>query len=186
MPSADLWELFCDYLYFCNKVYNFQIHNFVLMGNHFHLMLTTPEGNLSQGMLYLEREISKRLNESSGRMNQNFGGRYFRCLIPNYHYYMHCYKYVYRNPVEARLCQKVEEYPFSTLNGLLGFQRLIIPIVADELIFNQTTEQHLQWMNSTPSTSSRKAVELALRRREFQFVADPKTRQKNPLEINIY
>lgn len=136
-----VWDVMSDYLFLCHYLFKLNIHSFVLMPNHFHLLVTAPEGNLSQFLLYFMRETSREITRLSGRINQTYGTRNHKCLIKNYRYYMNCYKYVYQNPIRANLSSTVEAYPYSTLAGLLGLTCLTIPVAEDQLLFNPIPEE---------------------------------------------
>jgi putative transposase len=97
MPEA--WELFSDYLYFINKNFGIRIHSFVLMPNHFHMIARDPELNLSSAMNYFMRETSKLMASESRTINRVWGAPFHSSLIDSPLYYLHAYKYVYRNPV---------------------------------------------------------------------------------------
>lgn len=102
------------------KVY---IHAFVLMDNHYHLLLSThPNYDLGVVMHRLQRSISRKVNSESGRINHVFGGAYKASLIQTPEYYYNVYKYLYRNPIEAGLCETVNDYKYST------FTTDVIPI----------------------------------------------------------
>lgn len=187
LPMPQVWDIFSEQLWFAKYAFNIKIHAFVLMGNHFHLIISTPEANLSYSMAYLLREVSRELSRYSGRINRSFADRFHRSIIKSYHHYQTVYKYVYRNPVEAKLCDYVEDYPFSTLNGLLGFQHLLIPIENDTQLFaSNDINECLDWLNFAPLKENREAVRLALKKAEFKL---PKQRKKNlphPLESLHY
>ncbi len=119
-------------LYFVSHAFNLRVHAFVLMNNHFHLIVRTPDGNLSDAMRYFMRETSREITFVSGRINQTYGSRFHRSLLHSPLYYLHAYKYLYRNPVEAGLCELVEEYKFSSLQGLLGETWLDVPVREDD------------------------------------------------------
>ena len=136
LPMGRTWGIFENYLYLSKIGFNLKIHAFVLMNNHFHLIVSAPDGNLSQALGYLIREVSKEIGRVTKTRNHQFGGRSFKCAISSYHYYMHAYKYIYRNPVSAGICTRVEGYEFSTLHSLIGQSRLVIPVEEDALLFN--------------------------------------------------
>ncbi len=117
LPLDELWDLFMSIFAILKEDYGCNLLQFVLMSNHFHLMIHTPNNNLSAAMLYLHREVAKRANAKSQRMNHFFGGRYRPCLIDTEHYFWNCVKYVLRNPVEAGICSRVEEYCYSTFKN---------------------------------------------------------------------
>lgn len=68
-------------------------------------------------------------------------------------YYKHAYKYVYRNPVEAGMCARVEDYEFSTLCGLLGATNFGVPVIDNMgLIFGP--KKMLDWLNTAETQPS--------------------------------
>lgn len=173
-----------DYLFALNHFYGIEILTFLLMPNHFHMIALQSQGNLSEGMQFFMKETSRWITKEAGRINQCYGGRFHRSLISYDHYYLLAYKYVYRNPVAAGLCRKVEEYPYSTLSGLLGLRRLIIPVAEDETL-NSDVEGTVHWLNQSPKPEHIKAVKSALRRSEFKLPLDPRTKKKNELELAL-
>ena len=101
MPLHEVWTIMSDQLYFLHHAFEFEILSFVLMSNHFHLMVRTPKANLADGMAYFMRETSRSIIKDSERINQTYGSRYGRCLIHSNHHLMNAYKYIYHNPVKA-------------------------------------------------------------------------------------
>jgi hypothetical protein len=147
------------------------------MNNHFHLIVSTPQGNLDEIMNYFMRETSRYISAECGRINQIYGGPYYWSLIKSHHYYLHAYKYVYRNPVEAGLSSRVEEYKFSTLSGLLGQNHLTIPMIEDEGL-SDNFDSHIEWLNVPyPNQEIKSVVKKALNKKIFHF---PKDRDRHP------
>ncbi|MEK6627995.1 MAG: hypothetical protein AABY53_05165, partial [Bdellovibrionota bacterium] len=66
--------------------------------------------------------------------------------ILNYSHYLNTYKYIYRNPVEAGLCKKPEDYPYSSLYYLLGRGTLHCQVI-DHLNLIQNPLHILKWLN---------------------------------------
>ncbi|WP_413569442.1 transposase [Bdellovibrio sp. HCB117] len=180
-----IWEVMSRNLYFLNGAFNLRIHSFVLMSNHFHMIVRTPDANLSEAMRYFMRETSREISFNSFRINQTYGSRFHRTLIDNPLYYLHAYKYVYRNPVAAGLCNKVEEYPYSSLQGLLGNRWMDVPVSEDENwgFFSSRTET-LKWLNTTPDPQCMEEVRVALRKPTFKLSPQnkrPSILEKHPL-----
>lgn len=180
LPMPEVWDTMKDQLHFLASAFDFKIYAFVLMTNHFHLIASAPKGNLSEGMAFFLRETSRALVKSSHRINQTWGGRFFRCALTTNHYYYNCYKYVYRNPVASGLADKVEEYPYSTLHGLLGGEQMIVPMAEDLTLFSDLLGT-LDWLNREPDLDHWKAFETALTRPTLRF---PNAR-KHFLESNL-
>lgn len=140
--------------------------SFVLMSNHFHMIIQFPENNMSEAMNYFMRETSRVLSRSAGRINQTYGSRYFKSIITKTQHWEHVYKYVYRNPVEAKISGKVEDYPYSTLSIRLGKRTGVIPLVADPLL-EKSAENTLAWLNTAPKKKDHEEIRKGLRRPKF-------------------
>lgn len=183
IPLAEVWDLFGIYLHFVSHAYDIRIRAFILMDNHFHLIVTCDSINLPLAMNYLMRECSKEINRLCGRINQVWGRPYHSSVIRGSVHYQNVYKYLYRNSVEAGLCLRAEEYPYSTLRGLLGLSHLLIP-VQDEMLFNDI-EKQLEWLNFKPSDENyRSVIRTALRSREFKL-GKVKTEVSHPYDTSV-
>lgn len=184
LPMDQVWQIFMNYLWFVSMTYKVRIHAFVLMDNHFHLLLRTPEANIDEAMNYLLREVSKTIGIEANRQNQIFGGPYHWTVIKNSIYYHHAYKYIYRNPVHAGICWKVEDYPYSTLRGLLGRDQVLFP-VADNMCLISDPYRQLEWLNRDFESDDKIAIKKALKHREFMFPKHPTTGRQHPLETKV-
>jgi putative transposase len=180
----QVWEIMSQQLYFIRIAYEVDILAFVLMSNHFHMLIRTPHANLSLAMARFMRETSRGITKAAHRINQTWGNRHFRCIIESNHYYLHSYKYIYRNPVTAGMCDRVEDYPFSTLSGLLGAQRLLIPVAEDLTLFSDV-EGTLQWLNRKPEEKHWETVRRALRKERFKLPKEANTNKAHGLEVDM-
>ena len=168
VPLPIVWEILSDYLHFVSRSYDIQIHLFVLMANHFHLMASSPTGSLSQAMQYFMAQTSRALAKEANRINHIWGARFYRCEIQTHHHFLNAYKYNYRNPVSVGIVDRPEDYRFSSLHGLLGKSPLTIPLVEDATLFSDV-EGTLIWLNSRPADKNWDAVRKGLRRRVFEL-----------------
>lgn len=179
MPIPDVWDIMSEQLHFAVNAFDLKIHLFVLMSNHFHMIGSARPDVLSSAMQFMLTQTSRLINKSTNRINHTWRSRYFRRKIGCSLYYRHAYKYFYRNPVEAGLCVRVEDYPYSTLHGLLGRSHLLIPMTKDDLLFDDV-EGCLRWLNTRPEEDHIEAVARALRRSEFKL--PKKSLRPHPLE----
>jgi len=176
-----------DNLHFLTFAFDVKIHSFVLMSNHFHLLISTPKANLSEAMNYFMRETSKEINRISGHKNQIFGGRYSRTSITSQFYFGHAYKYVYRNPVTAGIVDKCEKYPFSTLHGLLGQSRICVPTIEDTFLYgNGRVEEVLMWLNTAPTQINYEIFKMSLKRKTMKFPVNKWNHLQHSLEHRIF
>lgn len=181
IPMDDVWAVMSEQLHFLRHAFDFRVHAFVLMSNHYHLIGRVPQGNLSEAMRWFMLETSRNLLRAGNRINQSYGGRYFRSLLRTHHYYLHAYKYVYSNPIRAGICRSAEEYPYSTLRGLLGLDHCLVPVESDDTLFSDT-EGTLRWINQDAPAEDWQSVRNALRKPEFRLRLTDKKR--NHLEDN--
>lgn len=175
MPSV--WHIFSSYLAFINRHYSVQIHDFVLMNNHFHLLARFPENNIAEAMLYFMRESSRAISRDSRRINQSFGGRHHKCRVASHHHLLNVSKYIYQNPLRAKIVDTVEEYKYSTLRAKLGLDSTLIPLCEDLLLSDlDHRERHLRWLNQPASIANIEFMRRALRRGEFTLPVDRTTK----------
>jgi len=97
--------------------YGWRLHAFVLMDNHEHLFVETPEPNLSAGMQYLNGSYTGYFNRRIGRAGHLFQGRFKAHLIDEQGYFQAVSRYIHLNPVRASLVKRPDEYLWSSCPG---------------------------------------------------------------------
>lgn len=101
--------------------YNFLCHAYCLMGNHYHLILETPEGNLSKVMRHLNGVYTQLFNYKHGKVGHLYQGRYKGILIERGEHLLEACRYVVLNPVRAGLCSTPDAWPWSSYKATAGF-----------------------------------------------------------------
>ncbi len=175
------WKTLTSELYLQTVLHGIQVHAFVLMPNHIHLLLTTPRISISKVMQNILSSSTRIIHTQSRRSGHLFGGRYFWSLIQDPLYFAHALKYVYRNPVKAGLCDFVENYQFSTFPGLVGGMHLPIAIHSgpnniDRLVPNSYNELEL-WLNQPHRAEEAAAIQRALTKKKFKLPVNRNTRK---------
>lgn len=111
------------FLFLCGELHRrFRIvfHTYCLMPNHYHLLVETPQANLSRGMRHLDGVYTQSFNRGYQRVGPLFQGRYKAILVEKENYALVLSRYIHLNPVKAGLCQVPEQYPFSSYRSFLG------------------------------------------------------------------
>ncbi|OQW50566.1 MAG: hypothetical protein A4S09_01885 [Proteobacteria bacterium SG_bin7] len=139
------------------------------MNNHFHLLVQAPGDNLSEAMQSFMGSTSRDIQRLTGRINQIWFQRFSRTRLGSCWYVLNCYKYIYRRPVRAGLVDRVEEYCFSTLPGLIGKRHLFIPVECDTILFSSCIEKILFWLNTPSQKEAEESIEHALQFRDFKL-----------------
>ena len=101
-------------------VFRWQVHAWVLMGNHFHLVVETPEPTLARGMRQLNGIYTQRFNARHERVGHLFQGRYRAVLVEREPHLLELSRYVVLNPVRAGLVAHAAEWPWSSYRAAVG------------------------------------------------------------------
>jgi REP element-mobilizing transposase RayT len=94
--------------------FDLEIFAYVLMTNHYHLLLRTRQANLSNAMQWFGTAYTRRYNNRHGRTGHLFQGRFKSILVENDAYLMRLSFYIHRNPLRAGLVQRLADYPWSS------------------------------------------------------------------------
>jgi REP element-mobilizing transposase RayT len=95
-------------------------HAYCLMPNHYHLLVETPEANLSRGMRQINGVYTQRFNRANHRVGHILQGRFGAVLVERDTHLLELARYVVLNPVRAGLAARAEDYRWSSLPAELG------------------------------------------------------------------
>ena len=123
-----------DWLRRTVETYGWRLHAFVLMRNHDHLFVETPEPNLSAGMQYLNGSYTSYFNRRHRRCGHLFQGRFKGHLIDRDGYFFEVSRYLHLNPLRANLTARPEEYPWSSYRGYQRASRALPWITYDRVL----------------------------------------------------
>lgn len=99
---------------------NFVIHSFCQMGNHYHLLLETVEGNLARGMRMLNGSYTQYFNRRHKLVGHLFQGRYKAILVQKETYLLELSRYIVLNPLRANLVKTLDEWEWSSYHYAAG------------------------------------------------------------------
>ncbi|MBI5099141.1 MAG: transposase [Nitrospirae bacterium] len=108
------YERFLYYISEAQKKFGIKIICYVLMSNHYHLVIETPEANLSKAMHYINGSYTTYINVKRKRSGHLFQGRYKAIIVDRDNYLLELSRYVHLNPVRAKMVQNPEEYFYSS------------------------------------------------------------------------
>jgi REP element-mobilizing transposase RayT len=131
--------MFLDILADVTAKYNWLCHAYCLMNNHYHLLIETPEGNLSRGMRQLNGIYTQRFNKRHGRVGHLFQGRYKAILVDKEGYLLEVARYIVLNPVRAGIVDKPGKWEWSSFRAT-GFNKRPHSCLTVQWILNQFSE----------------------------------------------
>lgn len=100
--------------------FNWLVHAYCLMDNHYHLLIETPEANLSKGMRQLNGVYTQTSNRNNNRFGHVFQGRFKGILVEKETYLLELARYIVLNPVRARMVRHAKEWPWSSFGSTAG------------------------------------------------------------------
>ncbi|MDO9535969.1 MAG: transposase [Bacillota bacterium] len=105
---------FLDELKSLKKVYNYHLLGYVLLSNHYHLIIQTLDEPLQKIMHRLNSTFARYYNFFQEHSGHVFQGRYKAILVLDERYLFALLRYIHQNPVRAGICDSVDQYPWSS------------------------------------------------------------------------
>jgi len=144
------------------KRFSIVIYGYVLMGNHYHLLIETHKGNITKVMHYLNTVYTGYFNRKYHRVGHLFQGRYQGLLIEKDRYLLSVSRYIHLNPVRALMVKRPEEFNWSSYLQYIG------------------KREREKWLNCNWILRRYSKDELKARRSYQAFVEEGLTLKKNP------
>ena len=117
------YSRFIDLLIEISEIWNANIAANCLMSNHYHVLLQTPDGNISRCMRHLNGLYTQRYNRIHGFDGQLFRGRYKSILVSNDSHLLQLVRYIHKNPVKAGMVKEMPDYEWSSYKGYLSYAK---------------------------------------------------------------
>jgi putative transposase len=105
---------FLNLLASAQERFNLKIFAFCLMSNHYHLMLCTPDANLSRAMQWLDTTYSVRIQRRNRLTGHLFQGRFKAALVEDDYHWQRLSYYIHLNPVRAKMVENLSQYEWSS------------------------------------------------------------------------
>ena len=124
--GQDLFVDKADYLQFIGllqettDLFNVKVAAYCMMPTHYHLLLQTPDANLSRCMRHLNGVYTQKYNISHSCDGTLFRGRYKSILVDADTYLLQLVRYIHRNPLKAGLVKRLDQYVWSSHRGYLS------------------------------------------------------------------
>jgi REP element-mobilizing transposase RayT len=117
--EAD-YRKFLECIAEAKKKFGILLHCYALMSNHYHLIIETPEANLSKTMHHISSAYTSYINRKRKRSGHLFQGRYKALVVSKDNYLFELSRYIHLNPVRAGIVQRPEEYPYGSYKAYIN------------------------------------------------------------------
>lgn len=95
-------------------LYKLEVHCYSLMSNHYHLLVRTPEGNLSRIMRHINGVYTQKINKKHNYEGSIFKGRYKSILVSEKEYLLELIRYIHKNPLKAGIVKKLGDHQWTS------------------------------------------------------------------------
>jgi len=121
-PDGAYYKEYLKCLDESHKRFGIEIHAYCLMGNHYHLLIKTPQGNLSRAMRHIDGVYTQRHNRRKKTDGSLFRGRYKAIVVDASSYLIQVSRYIHRNPLELQtpLVKNLVDYPWSSYGAYIN------------------------------------------------------------------
>ncbi len=127
-------ELFLNTLAQVTQRFHWLCHAYCLMDNHYHLVIETPDGNLSKGMHQLNGIYTQSFNRRHHRVGHLFQGRFKGILVQKDSHFLEVCRYVVLNPVRAKTVKHPREWTWSSYRATAGQASKLSWLTVDEIL----------------------------------------------------
>jgi len=134
----DDFKKFLEIMYIAKERYDFIVHAFCLMHNHYHLLLETKHENLSLIMRQINSTYAQYFNKTYQRVGPLWQGRFKNWYIYNESYLYILLRYIEQNPIQANIIQDIGEYKYTSSWAILNDHNLELiesSILLDKEVF---------------------------------------------------
>lgn len=116
------YQAFLDTLAEAHERFHCIIHAYCLMGNHYHLLLETPNANLGRIMRHINGVYTQRHNRLKNTDGALFRGRYKAILVDKDEYLLQLTRYIHRNPIDVKqpIVRNLDDYPWSSYSAYIA------------------------------------------------------------------
>ena len=112
--SEAYYEAFLKTVEEAHQRFGVKILCYCLMGNHYHLLLKTPDANLGRVMRHINGVYTQRYNRLKKTDGPLFRGRYKAICVEQDSYQLQLSRYIHRNPIEAGIVSELDNYAWSS------------------------------------------------------------------------
>lgn len=118
--NTDDYGRFIALLQEAGEMFTLRVSAFCLMPNHYHILLQTPQANLSRAMRHINGVYTQRFNRARKIDGQVFRGRYKSVLVQEDSHLLELLRYIHKNPLQGELCSNMENYLWSSHHAYIS------------------------------------------------------------------
>lgn len=147
------YDFFLELLLKLTKDYNVIIHTYVLMTNHYHILLETKQNNLSKAIQFLNDKYAKYYNKKYKRVGHLWQGRYKSYALYDDAHFWIVAKYIERNPIKANMVNDINQYNYQSFFEWKNRSKHY-KLLNDSKIFDMTLLEYEEYISTESETDA--------------------------------
>jgi REP element-mobilizing transposase RayT len=116
------YDVFLRMLRTTVETFEWLLHSWCVLPNHFHRLVETPHTNLGRGMLVLNGSYARRYNAKFDRVGHVFQTPYRSKLVATDEHFTEAVRYIANNPVRAKLCARAADWSWGSYRATSGLE----------------------------------------------------------------
>lgn len=165
---------------------NYRIFGYVLMDNHYHILIQTMDKKLQEIMHQINNKYSKYFNAKYKRIGHVFQGRYKASLVQDERYLIGVIRYIHQNPVQANICQTVSGYKWSSdffyRSGIKGFVNVDVVLNMLDADRNEAVKKYIDLMSVKEEEDYEKEKAIGDEAYQLMCLSRRKTEERKRLD----
>ena len=137
----DDFKMFLEILCSACMLYNVQLHAYILMHNHYHLLIQTKQENLSKFMKHINASYAIYFNRKNKRSGHLWQGRFKSWYVTDEAYLYTLVHYIHNNPLKANITKYLKKYPYSSYPAFIEMTEAI-PCLQNSFMFEDFKEKN--------------------------------------------
>ena len=165
---------------------NYRVFGYVLMDNHYHILIQTMDKKLQEIMHQINNKYSKYFNAKYKRVGHVFQGRYKATLVQDERYLIWVLRYIHQNPVQAGICETVSGYKWSSdvfyRRGIKGFVNVDIVLNMLAADRNKAVKKYMELMSEREEKDYEKEKIIGDEAYQLMCLSRRKTEERKRLD----
>lgn len=165
---------------------NYRIFGYVLMDNHYHILIQTMDKKLQEIMHQINNKYSKYFNAKYKRIGHVFQGRYKAILVQDERYLIWVLRYIHQNPVQAGICETVSGYKWGSdvfyRRGIKGFVNVDIVLNMLDTDRNKAVKKYMELMSEREEKDYEKEKIIGDEAYQLMCLSRRKTEERKRLD----
>lgn len=164
-------------------IMDFELYGYVLMDNHYHMIIKTLDIPLSTIMHRINNRYSKFYNDVERKTGHVFENRYKGVLVKDDKYLLSLLRYIHQNPIKAKMCKSVKDYDWSS--DLLYRSNINKGLVDIDFILDIFSKDRIKALDAYAKFMNDEELEKSCEFEDVQYIGEDEENEEEKLNKEL-